>query len=54
MGVPVVIVSQAGVIVFQTGVIVCLRGFITGAIVDQSRVIDVGDIGSNCCCSVPK
>ena len=53
MGVPVVIVSQAGVIVFQTGVIVCLRGFITGAIVGQSRVI-VGDIGSNCCCSVPK
>ena len=38
MGVPVVIVSQAGVIVFQTGVIVCLSEVIIGAIMDKTGV----------------
>ena len=39
MGVSVVIVSQAGVIVFQTGVIVCLSEVMIGAIMDQTGVM---------------
>ena len=36
--VSIVIVGQAGVIVFQTGVIVCLSEVIIGAIMDQTGV----------------